>query len=346
MSGVPEQEQSHEPVMLAEVLDWLRPSQGGLFIDCTVGLGGHTEGILKASPRTRVIGFDRDLDSLEVARSRVKEFGERFTGIHANFKELGPVLNSLGVTQTAGILADLGISSYQLAGEDRGFSFQAEAPLDMRMDRSQGPTASDLINRLSEVELADLIFKYGEERGARRIARAIFRERHRHRVTTTTQLAQIVVRALNVPGRWRIHPATRTFQALRIAVNQELEGLGKFVSTGASHLEPSGRLAIISFHSLEDGIIKRAFRLASGQCQCKPARSGGRPLDMTQSLDLGESPGQTSVSQSGEAVCERCGARKQVKILTRRPIQPGEDEIKRNPRARSARLRVCERSPV
>src|SRR5262249_44359145 len=346
MSGVPEQEPSHEPVMLAEVLDWLKPGKGGLFIDCTVGLGGHAEGILRASPGSQVVGFERDLDSLERASARLHQFGARFTGIHANFKELEPVLNSLGAGQAAGILADLGISSYQLAGQDRGFSFQTEAPLDMRMDRGQGPTASDLVNSLSEVELADLIFKYGEERGARRIARAIAGERRRNPITTTTRLAQIVVRALNVPGRWRIHPATRTFQAFRIAVNQELEGLAEFVSAAARYLEPSGRLAIISFHSLEDGIVKRAFRLVSGRCQCQPTRRGRKQRDAIQGFGGKESPGQTSDSQTGEIVCDRCGARRQVTILTRKPIEPSEDEIKRNPRARSARLRVCERSPV
>src|SRR5262249_36294048 len=159
MSGIPGQEPSHEPVMLAEGLGGLRPIEGGLFIDCTVGLGGHAEGILKSSPQTRVVGCERDPESLQLARARLHQVGNRFTGIHANFKELQPVLNSLGVSRAAGILADLGISSYQLAGQDRGFSFQAEAPLDMRMDRSQGLTASDLVNILSEVELADLIYK-------------------------------------------------------------------------------------------------------------------------------------------------------------------------------------------
>src|SRR5262249_3555490 len=211
-----------------------------------------------------------DLESLQVARVRLARFGKRFIDVHANFKELKTVLDSLRAGQATGILADLGISSHQLDSQDRGFSFQTQAPLDMRMDRSEGRTASDLLNSLSEADLADLIFQYGEERGARRIARAIVRERQRQPVTTTTQLAEIVVRVLKVQGRWRIHPATRTFQALRIAVNRELEGLAEFVSVAAGHLKPSGRLAVISFHSLEDGIIKRAFRLASGQCQCEP----------------------------------------------------------------------------
>jgi 16S rRNA (cytosine1402-N4)-methyltransferase len=289
--------------------------------------------------------LDRDQASLELASERLREFGERFTAIHANFKELKQVLDRMGISQVAGVLADLGISSYQLQAEDRGFSFQSEAPLDMRMDRSQGETAADLINSLPEAELADLIFKNGDERGSRRIARAIVSERRRQRVTTTTQLAQIVVRTLNVPGRWRIHPATRTFQALRIAVNGELAGLSEFVPIAASYLRPSGRLAIISFHSLEDAIIKRAFRLASGQCQCEPRRRGHR-LEYLQAAGSVQAPGVVAPSGSGDGsvVCDRCGARKLVTILTRKPIQPSEGEIRRNPRARSARLRVCERS--
>jgi 16S rRNA (cytosine1402-N4)-methyltransferase len=334
----------HEPVLLVEVLGWLKAGDGGVFVDCTTGLGGHSEAILESSRRAEVIGLDRDQESLELARERLKRFGKRFTAIHADFKELKPVLDEMGINQVAGILADLGISSHQLQTGDRGFSFQTEAPLDMRMDRSQGVTAAKLVNTLAESELADLIFKNGEERGARRIARAIVSERRRQPVTTTTQLAQIVVRALNVPGRWRIHPATRTFQALRIAVNGELEGLCEFVLVAAGYLRPSGRLAIISFHSLEDAIIKRAFRLASGQCQCEPRRHDmDRHLPLTGVEEaLGAPAGRRS--RDGIVVCDRCRARKLVKILTKKPIQPSDAEIRRNPRARSARLRVCERS--
>jgi 16S rRNA (cytosine1402-N4)-methyltransferase len=340
--GVPDEGAPHEPVLLTEVVDWLRASEGGLFVDCTVGLGGHAEAILDASPQSRVIGLDRDLESLQLATRRLERFGDRFIGNQANFKELKPVLDSLAIIQAAGILADLGISSFQLASEERGFSFQTDAPLDMRMDRSRGATASDLVNSLSEAELADLIFKYGEERGARRIARGIVRERGRQPVTGTIQLAQIVVRALNVPGRWRIHPATRTFQALRIAVNGELEGLAEFVTGAASYLEPSGRLAVISFHSLEDGIIKRAFRLAAGQCQCQPRRHAPRHQDYVDTLAR-QSEVRAVDHQIDKVVCDRCGARKLVDILTKKPIQPSQDEVRRNPRARSARLRVCSR---
>jgi len=345
MSGAPEDESHHEPVLLDEVLSFLRPGEGGLFIDCTVGLGGHTEAILEASPEAEVIGLDRDLESLQLARARLARFGRRFIDVQANFKELETVLDRLGAGQARGILADLGISSHQLDSQDRGFSFQTPAPLDMRMDRSQGGTGSDLLNSLSEADLADLIFQYGEERGARRIARAIVRERQRQPVTTTTQLAEIVVRVLKVPGRWRIHPATRTFQALRIAVNRELEGLAEFVSVAAGRLKPSGRLAVISFHSLEDGIIKRALRLASGQCQCEPRQRAILLRAYEQTDPAEERIRGTAIGNRAEVVvCDRCGARKQVTILTRKPIHPSEDEIKRNPRARSARLRVCERS--
>lgn len=336
VSEEPAHELVHEPVLLAEVLEWLQADKGGQFIDCTVGLGGHAEAILESSPRAEVVGLDRDFESLELARQRLSRFGSRFTGVHANFKELDRVLASMGISGAAGILADLGISSYQLGAEDRGFSFQAEAPLDMRMDRSQASTASDLVNELPENELADLIFRYGEERGARKIARAIGRERRRQKITTTTRLAQIVVRALNVPGRWRIHPATRTFQALRVALNQELEGLAEFARDAIDHLQPAGRLAIISFHSLEDAIIKRAFRLASGQCQCQPRRQAGRASDFSSAA--------ASPERTDNIVCPICGARRQVTILTKKPLLPSDDEIKRNPRARSARLRVCERS--
>jgi len=339
--GVPYEGGQHEPVLVTEVVNWLRASEGGLFVDCTVGLGGHAVAILQASHQSRVIGLDRDLESLNLATRRLEEFGDRFTGNQANFKELRQVLECHAITQTAGILADLGISSFQLASEERGFSFQSEAPLDMRMDRSAGATASELVNSLSESELADVIYKFGEERGARRIARAIVRERGPRPVTTTTQLARIVVQALNVQGRWRIHPATRTFQALRIAVNGELEGLAEFVSMAAGYLQPSGRLAVISFHSLEDGIIKRAFRLMTGQCQCEPRRRGPKPSDYTDTAGRPEI--RSSDHQIGGVVCDRCGAQKLVEILTKKPIQPSQDEVRRNPRARSARLRVCAR---
>ncbi|HWP44284.1 MAG TPA: 16S rRNA (cytosine(1402)-N(4))-methyltransferase RsmH [Blastocatellia bacterium] len=316
--------QTHTPVLLEEVTRWLRPERGGTFVDCTLGPGGHAQALLEASPDTRVIGIDRDADALERARRRLARFEERFEAVHANFKDLAAVMSLVGVTEAEGILADLGVSSLQIDTEERGFSFAVDAPLDMRMDRSQKETAADLIARLTERELADLIFEYGEERGARKVARAIVRERSRHPITTTRQLAGIVVGALKVPGRWRIHPATRTFQAIRIAVNDELAALRSFIPEAFSYLARGGRLAIISFHSLEDRIVKQGFQRESGRCICPPEI-------------------RTAVRNVEPAVCNYCGARKRVEVLTRKPVRPSREEIERNPRSRSARLRVCER---
>jgi 16S rRNA (cytosine1402-N4)-methyltransferase len=324
--------EEHQPVLLEEVTRWLRPERGGSFVDCTVGLGGHSEAILAASTAATVIGIDRDAETLKLAAERLKGFGERFRGIHVNFKDLDTALADAGAgNQIDGCLADLGVSSLQLGSAERGFSFQHDAPLDMRMDRSKGTTAADLINQMDERELADLIFKYGEEPGSRRIARAIVRERP---VTTTTQLAQIIVRALKRQGHWRVHPATRTFQALRIAVNDELDGLDQFITTAVSHLCIGGLLAIISFHSLEDRIVKNTFKLESGVCQCPPRLRRATQEQQSAADEEGHDP---------STVCRHCGARKRAEILTRKAVQPGQDEIQRNPRARSARLRVCER---
>lgn len=323
---------SHEPVLLNEVIDWLQPQQGGLFIDCTLGLGGHGEAILKASPDTRLIGIDRDREAIEIASPRLAVFKDRFRALQANFKDMARVLAGLESEGVRGILADLGVSSLQLDEAERGFSFQSDAPLDMRMDRSESETAADLINGLDEGELANLIFEYGEERGSRRIARMIVRERERQPVTTTKQLADLVVRALRVPGRWRIHPATRTFQALRIAVNDELKAISNMIPEAIGTLTSGGRLAIISFHSLEDRIVKRGFLRESGRCICE--------ADYKR---VPAAPPKPRPDLTDEVVCERCGARRRVVVLTRKPISPGQDEIERNARSRSARLRVCER---
>ncbi|HEU4388225.1 MAG TPA: 16S rRNA (cytosine(1402)-N(4))-methyltransferase RsmH [Blastocatellia bacterium] len=337
MSLPANQHPTHQPVLLDEIIHWLRPADGGRFVDCTVGLGGHTEAILGASPRTTVIGIDRDGEGLQIAITRLARFGTRFQTVHGNFKELDRMLENLDVRQVRGILADLGVSSLQLDRAERGFGFQHDAPLDMRMDRDSGETAADLVNHLPEDQLANLIFKYGEERKSRRIARAIVMERSRARIATTKQLADIVVKAARVPGRWRVHPATRTFQAIRIAVNQELDGLGSFVSKAISALEPEGRLAIISFHSLEDRIIKWSFKRESGQCICSE-------INQRESLwpDTCEMPGDFE-SETGIPGGDPCGARSRVQILTRKPVKPRPEEVSQNPRSRSARLRVCER---
>lgn len=344
-SEITQEGQAHEPVLLKEVLDWLRPQQGGAFVDCTLGLGGHSEAILNASPETKVVGIDRDPQALALAKKRLSVFENRFQAVHGSFADLAEALSRAGVAEVQGVLADLGVSSLQLDRSERGFSFASEAPLDMRMDQTEGDTAADLVNQLEERDLADLIFEYGEERGARKIARAIVRERERNRITTTAQLANVVVRALRVPGRWRIHPATRTFQALRIAVNQELDALENFIPQAVSALASGGRLAVISFHSLEDRIVKHSFQRESGRCICASAIRSSHGADHLRAMMSLEAIRQAARADNkvDEIICSSCGARNRVRVLTRKPLRPGEDEVARNPRSRSALLRVCER---
>jgi 16S rRNA (cytosine1402-N4)-methyltransferase len=321
----------HRPVMPAETLAQLAAARGGLFVDATLGMGGHSELILRASPGNRVIGLDRDAEAIEIATKRLagmgqefgqefgRGFGQRFVAIHSDFRQIKEVFRKQGIESAAGILADLGVSSFQLDTPERGFTFRfgRDYPLDMRMDQSQTLTAADLVNSLSERELADLIFAYGEERAARRIAHRVVAARAKAAISTTAQLADLVVKAVHQKGHWRIHPATRTFQALRIAVNRELDGLDQFVADAIDLLEPNGRLVIITFHSLEDRIIKQTLRFQSGLCKCSPA----------------------------QPEC-RCGAAPRVEILTRKAIQPSVAEIADNPRARSAKLRACRKLPV
>jgi 16S rRNA (cytosine1402-N4)-methyltransferase len=303
----------HRPVLLMETLKFLAPERGGLYVDCTVGLGGHSEAILRASSETRVLGIDRDPSALEYTRKRLEPFGQRFKPVHANFQDIASVLKLAGESDPAGILADLGVSSLQFDSAERGFSFRFDAPLDMRMDPTTGSTAADLLAELPEVELARVIYEFGEERHSRRIARRIVEKRQQGQpITTTKELADLVVQALGGRKWNQIHPATRTFQALRIAVNNELDGLAQFVETSIDLLEPNGQFVVISFHSLEDRIIKQELRRLSGHCQCPPRLP----------------------------ICS-CGTRKAVEILTRRPITPGPAELDENPRARSAKLRAC-----
>jgi 16S rRNA (cytosine1402-N4)-methyltransferase len=309
---------AHRPVLLRETIELLAAERGGLFVDCTVGLGGHSEAILQASPDTQVLGLDRDGEALELAKQRLQQFGSRFQAVHADFRDITRVLAVAKVRQVRGILADLGVSSLQLDSMSRGFSFRHDAPLDMRMDPESGePTASDLLAQLPESEIARIIFEFGEERRSRRIARWIVERRERGEpIANTRELAELVQRAVGTDKKRRIHPATRTFQALRIAVNRELEDLDRFVADAIDVLEPDGRLAVISFHSLEDRIIKRTLLKFSGRCQCPPR--------LPQCM---------------------CGAKAVVDILTRRPITPGDDEVADNARARSSRLRVCRKRP-
>jgi len=289
----------HEPVLTAEAMALLAAERGGLFVDCTVGLGGHTQALLEAGA-SKVLGLDRDRDALRMAGERLNAFGERVELVHADYRDLPRVLDERGVAGVAGALADLGVSSMQLDAEGRGFSFRRDEPLDMRMDQSQGPTAADLLRQAGEEELANVIFEHGEERYSRRIARAVVAARRTTEIATTGQLAQLVRRAVPHRGYQRIDPATRTFQALRIWVNRELEQLDEFLGTACSRLLTGARLVVITFHSLEDRIVKHAFRaLAQGRAA--------------------------------------------LQVLTKRPIVPGDAEIERNPRARSAKLRAIER---
>ncbi len=283
----------HVPVLLAEALELLAVRPGALCVDGTVGLGGHAAAVLRASsPDGRLVGFDRDGETLAAAQARLAEFGTRVRLEQADYREIPERL--AGETPDA-ILLDLGVSSVQLDDPGRGFTFQAEGPLDMRMDRSGGTTAADLVNRMRESDLADLIFEYGDEPASRRIARAIVRAREAKPIETTTELADVVRRAAPRRRPGGLHPATRTFQALRIRVNGELEGLRDAFVRIAGCLAPRGRMAVIAFHSLEDRASKEAFRGLGGQGFC---------------------------------------------VLTRKPVRPGEDEVRANPRARSARLRA------
>ena len=289
----------HEPVMVAETVEALAPSRGGLYLDCTVGYGGHASALLRAGV-TRLIGFDRDREALARATETLAPFADRVELVHSDYRDAPAVLARRGIDAVDGALADLGVSSMQLEEAGRGFSFRRDEPLDMRMDRSQGPTAADILRDVDEGELADVIFQFGEERFSRRIARAIVAARRAGPVATTGRLAEIVRRAIPSRGRQRIDPATRTFQALRIRVNRELDRLDAFLEDMGRLLSVGGRLAVISFHSLEDRIVKHTFRaLVSG----------------------------TSA----------------LRLLTKRPVQPSDAEIARNPRSRSAKLRAIER---
>ena len=304
----------HRPVLLEETMKFLSPERGGLFVDCTVGLGGHSEAILRSSQETRVVGMDLDAAALEYAKQRLVQYAERFRATQSDFREIKDVLSKANEHDPKGILADLGVSSLQFDSPNRGFSFRFDAPLDMRMDPTGGrETAADLLLRLPETEIARIIFEFGEERRSRRIARRIVERREQGRpIKTTRELAELVQQSVGGRKGNQTHPATRTFQALRIAVNHELENLAEFVATAIDLLQPDGRFVVISFHSLEDRIIKRELQRLSGRCQCPPRLP----------------------------VCS-CGARKVIEILTRRPVTPGAGELDENPRARSAKLRAC-----
>ena len=301
---------NHIPVLFDEVLDLLRPQANGRYIDGTLGAGGHTAGLLqKSAPSGRVLVFDKDAEAIAFAKKQLESFGERVTYVHASYAEMGRIAPTNGFDQVDGILLDLGLSSRQLDNAQRGFSFMKDGPLDMRFDTSQGETAADLINNLDETTLADILWRYGEEKSSRKIAQMMVAERP---FTTTTQLAEKI--AQTVRRRGRIHPATQTFQALRIAVNRELETVETGVMAALELLGQNGRLAVISFHSLEDRFVKQTFRQLSQDCTCPP-----------------EQP-----------VCT-CGGQAKFRLITRKAVQASAEEIAQNSRSRSARLRVIEK---
>jgi 16S rRNA (cytosine1402-N4)-methyltransferase len=303
----------HQPVLLNEVLELLEPGRDdGTIVDATLGLGGHAEALLERHRDAKLFGIDRDPKAIEHAQRRLSRFGDRVTIREGRHEELIEILKQSGVESVAALLADLGVSSMQLDDAARGFSFRHEGPLDMRMGVT-GPSATHLVASLDEQELARILREYGEEPMARRIARAIVEARQTEPVDTTTRLAE-VIRSVKKKRPHDIDPATLTFQALRIATNEELSGLDRFVDDAVSVLEPGGRIGIISFHSLEDRIVKRAMRRLEGECLCPP----------------------------NLPVCA-CGAKAVVKAVTRKPVTATEEEIERNPRSRSAKLRVAEK---
>ncbi len=310
----PEIENLHRPVMLREVLEVLDAGRGGVFIDATLGLGGHSEAILDANSDVSLIGIDQDRDAINRAGEKLKRFGERAKIFEGNFSQISLIAARAGTSKVDGILADLGVSSLQLDTPERGFSFRFDSALDMRMNPgSGGPTAAELLETLDQDEIANIIYKYGEERASRKIAKWIVEKRELGQpIETTFQLADLVRRAVPRKPKDKIDPATRTFQALRIAVNDELDILEAFISDSVELLKTNGALAIITFHSLEDRIVKHAFQKLAGKCQCPP--------------------------RIPQCVC---GAETKVEVMTRKPIRAAEAENLENPRARSAKLRAC-----
>ncbi len=305
----------HVPVLLNEIISIINRPGTKLVVDATIGGGGHSEAILKTVEEARLIGIDRDLEAVERSRIKLHVFGDRAVVRQAHFAELGRVLDDLGTPVVDAVVMDLGISSFHLDNPSRGFSFRESGPLDMRMDRDGKVTASDLVNGLDSKRLADIFRKYGEERFAKKIATAIVEEREKEIIDTTVKLARLVERIYPKKGRnWRIHPATRVFQALRIAVNGELDGLAESIELAIDRLGPGGRIAVISFHSLEDRIVKRTLGDLVRHCVC--------PKELPE--------------------C-KCGTPGKVRLLTRKPVSPAIKEISLNPRARSARLRAAEK---
>ncbi len=302
----------HQPVLCEQVVDFLQPAAPGVLVDATVGLAGHACALLAAAPGFRLIGCDRDQHALAIAAQRLAPFGDRVQLVNCAFSPFSEISSRLDAAPSA-VLADLGCSSLQLDTPERGFSFAADGPLDMRMG-PVGTTAADLVNQAEPEELVRILREYGEERQARAIVRAVLRRRLQKPLRTTGELAATITAAVGSRHSDRIHPATRSFMALRIAVNDELGQLERFITPALRALGPGGRIAIISFHSLEDRIVKHTLRRLAGACTCPP----------------------------GLPQCA-CGAKAELRLLTTRPVRPDTAEVARNPRARSARLRVAER---
>lgn len=303
----------HQPVLLRETIEELVTKKDGIYVDCTLGGGGHTEAILSVSPDTRVIGIDQDTEALKASAERLAPYGDRAVFVWNNFRNIDAILSELGIEKVDGFLFDLGISSPQLDHADRGFSYQQDAPLDMRMNRkSSGLTAKDIVNTRSEEELAEIFWKYGEERWAKRIAAFIVESREKKPLETTGELVSVIKAAIPKKARREgHHPAKKSFQALRIAVNDELNIIAPAMEAAAKHLNPGGKLAVISFHSLEDRIVKETMKYLAADCICPPH----------------------------QIVCT-CGKERLIKITLRKPLVAGEEELRENPRARSAKLRA------
>ena len=302
---------AHQPVLYHEIIQALQPKNKGYYVDCTLGAGGHALGILNASqPEGQLLGFDLDPQALALARETLAPHERRILLMQRSYTKLSETLQEIQWHLVNGIVLDLGASSMQFDTAERGFSFREDAPLDMRFGPQQTESAADIINTYSEAELAEIIFRYGEERASRRIAKAIIRERPIH---TTFELATLISTVLPRKGK-RVHPATRTFQALRIAVNDELGAIESILPQAVNALAPGGRLAVISFHSLEDRLVKQYFRHESKDCVCPPR----------------------------QPICT-CDHQASIKEIARKPIRPSDEEIAQNPRARSARLRIAEK---
>ena len=301
----------HISVLAGPVVEWLAPTAPGLLVDATLGLGGHAKALLEAAPSFQLLGVDRDPEAVAEARRRLEPYGHRVTIVNGRFDSLPEILSERDFPRPVAILADLGCSSLQLDSPERGFSFSADGPLDMRMG-SEGTTAAELVNTADEEDLVSLFWRYGEERRSRAVARAIVRQRP---LGSTNELSRLIERVVPRKKGRKIHPATRVFQALRIAVNDELGQLERFIEPAVRSLRPGGRMAVISFHSLEDRIVKHSFARLQGRCTCPP----------------------------GFPEC-RCEPEELLQVLTRSPIRPSDDETRDNPRSRSARMRVIERS--